>query len=237
MAKYICMVCRYVYDEDKGIPEKGIPAGTKWEDLPDDWVCPVCGSPKEEFEPLDDDSSAPAAAPTKTAPKASKTGGLGGTVSIPNGYDDDMREISYAEAAVLCSNLAMGCEKQYLPEEAAAFRKISEFYMSKAAPIEGTFDDLLNLVNETLATNAEALKTSIDEVDHGANRAAFWNDGVTRMLKGILARYGKDGAAMLDGTKIFVCDICGFIYIGDAPPAVCPVCKVPSLKIFEVKRD
>ena len=223
MAKYICMVCRYVYDEDKGIPEKGIPAGTKWEDLPDDWVCPVCGSPKEEFEPLDDDSSAPAAAPAKTAPKASKTGGLGGTVSIPNGYDDDMREISYAEAAVLCSNLAMGCEKQYLPEEAAAFRKIS--------------DDLLNLVNETLATNAEALKTSIDEVDHGANRAAFWNDGVTRMLKGILARYGKDGAAMLDGTKIFVCDICGFIYIGDAPPAVCPVCKVPSLKIFEVKRD
>ena len=232
--KYVCQVCGYTYDEEKGDADNGYAPGTKWEDLPEDWVCPVCGSPKEEFEPLEDDSPAPAAAPVKTV---SKTGKLEGTVTVPNGYDDDMREISYAEAAVLCSNLAMGCEKQYLPEEAAAFRKISEFYMSKAAPIEGTFEDLLNLVNETLATNAEALKTSIDEVDHGANRAAFWNDGVTRMLKGILARYGKDGASMLDGTKIFVCDICGFIYIGYEPPAVCPDCKVPSLKIFEVGRD
>lgn len=236
MAKYMCMVCRFVYDEDVGLPENGIPAGTKWEDIPDDWVCPVCGSPKGEFELVEEEETAPTTktvAPSRTV----SSDDLGGSVPVPNGYDDDMREISYAEAAVLCSNLAMGCEKQYLPEEATAFRKIADFYMSKAAPIEGTFKDLLDLVNESLATNVEALETSIKEKDHGANRAAFWNDGVTRMLKGLLTRYGKDGASMLDGTKIFVCDICGFIYIGDEPPAVCPVCKVPSLKIYEVGRD
>lgn len=235
MAKYMCMVCRFVYDESVGIPEKGIPAGTKWEDLPEDWVCPVCGSPKEEFE-LMDDSYEPE--PVAKAPsREANAEGLMGTVSVPDGYDDDMREISYAEAAVLCSNLAMGCDKQYLPEEAAAFRRIADFYMSKAKPIEGSFQDLLDLVNESLATNAEALAVSVREKDHGANRAALWNDSVTRMLKGLLNRYGKDGASMLDGTKIFVCDICGFVYIGDEPPAVCPVCKVPSLKIFEIGRD
>ena len=50
MAKYVCSICGYVYDEAAGIPEKGIAPGTKWEDLPDDWVCPLCGVGKSEFE-------------------------------------------------------------------------------------------------------------------------------------------------------------------------------------------
>ena len=50
MAKYICTVCGFVYDEAKGIPDAGIAAGTRWEDLPEDWVCPLCGATKSEFE-------------------------------------------------------------------------------------------------------------------------------------------------------------------------------------------
>ena len=50
MAKYVCTVCGYVYDEAEGIPEDGIAPGTKWEDLSDDWVCPLCGVGKSEFE-------------------------------------------------------------------------------------------------------------------------------------------------------------------------------------------
>ena len=50
MEKYICNVCGYVYDPEKGDPENGIKPGTSFEDLPDDWVCPVCGAGKEEFE-------------------------------------------------------------------------------------------------------------------------------------------------------------------------------------------
>ena len=42
--------CGYVYDPATGDPDNGVPAGTKFEDLPDDWVCPVCGAPKEDFE-------------------------------------------------------------------------------------------------------------------------------------------------------------------------------------------
>ncbi len=48
MAKYVCP-CGYVYDEAEGAPDEGIPAGTKFEDIPDDWVCPICGLSKDSF--------------------------------------------------------------------------------------------------------------------------------------------------------------------------------------------
>ena len=48
--KYVCTVCGYVYDEETGDIDNGIEAGTAFEDLPDDFVCPLCGVGKEEFE-------------------------------------------------------------------------------------------------------------------------------------------------------------------------------------------
>lgn len=48
--KWQCIVCGFIYDEAVGIPHEGIPAGTKWEDVPGDWVCPDCGVGKEDFE-------------------------------------------------------------------------------------------------------------------------------------------------------------------------------------------
>ncbi len=53
MAKYECVVCGWVYDEEKGDPDSGVAAGTKWDDLPDDWVCPMCGAGKDDFELID----------------------------------------------------------------------------------------------------------------------------------------------------------------------------------------
>lgn len=50
MDKYVCKVCGYVYDPEKGDPDNGVEPGTKFEDIPDDWVCPVCGVGKEDFE-------------------------------------------------------------------------------------------------------------------------------------------------------------------------------------------
>jgi rubredoxin-NAD+ reductase len=46
---YVCDVCGYEYNEENGDPENGIPAGTKWGDLPEDFVCPLCGVGKDEF--------------------------------------------------------------------------------------------------------------------------------------------------------------------------------------------
>ncbi len=50
MDKYVCQVCGYVYDPANGDPDNGIEPGTSFEDLPDDWTCPVCGVSKDEFE-------------------------------------------------------------------------------------------------------------------------------------------------------------------------------------------
>lgn len=54
ISKWECTVCGYVYDPEIGDPDSGIDAGTAFEDLPDDWVCPECGVGKEDFERLDD---------------------------------------------------------------------------------------------------------------------------------------------------------------------------------------
>jgi rubredoxin len=51
MKKYVCDVCGYVYDPEVGDPESGIAAGTPFEDIPADWVCPVCGVTKDDFSP------------------------------------------------------------------------------------------------------------------------------------------------------------------------------------------
>ena len=50
--KYVCSVCDYVYDPEVGDPDNGIEPGTAFEDLPDDWKCPCCGSSKAMFKPL-----------------------------------------------------------------------------------------------------------------------------------------------------------------------------------------
>ncbi|KRQ87493.1 Rubredoxin [Caloramator mitchellensis] len=52
MDKYLCAACGYVYDPATGDPDNGIAPGTKFEDIPEDWVCPLCGLPKTEFEKM-----------------------------------------------------------------------------------------------------------------------------------------------------------------------------------------
>ena len=50
MKRYVCSVCGYVYDEAEGAPDHGIAPGTRWEDVPEDFVCPLCGVGKDMFE-------------------------------------------------------------------------------------------------------------------------------------------------------------------------------------------
>lgn len=50
MERYVCQICGYIYDPAKGDPDGGISAGTPFANLPDDWVCPVCGASKSDFE-------------------------------------------------------------------------------------------------------------------------------------------------------------------------------------------
>ncbi len=50
LKSYLCVVCGYVYDEEVGAPNEGLAPGTKWDDVPDSWICPECGVSKDDFE-------------------------------------------------------------------------------------------------------------------------------------------------------------------------------------------
>ena len=59
MKKYRCLVCDYIYDPEKGDPDSGIEPGTPFEELPDDWLCPLCGVGKEQFAPVEEEKETP----------------------------------------------------------------------------------------------------------------------------------------------------------------------------------
>ena len=52
MQKWRCTICQYIYDPAVGDPDSGIAPGTRFEDIPDDWSCPLCGASKDMFEPV-----------------------------------------------------------------------------------------------------------------------------------------------------------------------------------------
>ncbi|QYK69951.1 rubredoxin [Paenibacillus sp. S02] len=54
MKKYVCQPCGYIYDPAIGDPDEDVMPGTAFEDLPEEWVCPVCGEDQSHFAPIDD---------------------------------------------------------------------------------------------------------------------------------------------------------------------------------------
>ena len=117
------------------------------------------------------------------------------------------------------------------------FKKLYELYEQAFPEVERrNYDILLELVEKDLQEgfhNANAIAS--DNKDRGALRALTWCDKVTKILSSILTRYEKEGEAMFDNTGVYVCTICGYIYIGDKLPDVCPVCKVPNWKFEKVE--
>ena len=205
--RYVCSICGYIYDEAQNQP---------WETLPDDWKCPLCGAAKAAFRP---EGAEPAAAP----------------VPVP-ALPTEMRPLTAMELSAVCSNLARGCEKQYKADQAAAFTRLADWLRGRAEPIaDPTFDALLGRIEQDLSDGYPAANAVSDQArDRGALRSLVWSEKVTRMLQSLLTRYAREGEAMLRDTGVWVCTICGFVYVGETPPELCPVCKVPSRKLERI---
>lgn len=186
--------------------------GTLFKDLGEDFVCPMCGAPKSLFEEVN--------VKVESKPEVSLE-------------EEDLEEFSNLELAAIFSNLARGSEKQYKPEWEEAYKKLASYFTNRAKVEDG---NLLSLIKEDLDLYYPSLiKEAITKGDRGLLRALTWGQKVTNMEKTLLERYEKEGLGFLEGKKVYVCTICGFIYIGIDLPAVCPVCKVPSFKFAEVK--
>ncbi len=208
--KYVCSICGYVYDEAK--------EATPFGQLSDSWVCPLCGAPKSAFVP----ESAQPSAPTARKP-----------VSI----NPDAQRLSPGAMAALFSNLARGCEKQYKPKEQALFMEIADYFAAAAPEVTEADEKLIaRLVETDLAQRYPDLTAAaVQAQDRGTQRICVWGEKVTRMVQSLLSRYEKEGEAFLEGNDIWVCTVCGFIYVGKSAPALCPVCKVPNWKFEKIE--
>lgn len=206
--RYVCSICGYVYDEAESGP---------WHDLPENWKCPLCGAPKSEF----------------AAEGAAKP--MNEVTEFP-GWGAEIKNLSAVENAALCSNLARGCEKQYQAEQAAAFRELADWFTEREGKVtDPSFSQLLELVDADLAGSYPAADAvSRENGDRGALRSLTWSEKVTRILRSLLTRYADEGEAMLENTGVYVCTICGFVYVGNELPEVCPVCKVPNRKFERI---
>ena len=204
--KYICSVCGYIYDESS--------QAVSFSDLPNEWVCPLCGAPKALFNVKEEEK-------TKVEFKA---------------IDEDLTELSIGQLAALCSNLARGCRKQYKEEETLLFDKLSDYFTASVKPIDDvTVEKLATKLSEDIDLYPSVRATVDSQKDRGAARVCVWGDKVTRILDSLVSRYLKEGEKMLEGKNIYVCSVCGFVYIGDKAPDLCPVCKVPSWKFDKVE--
>ncbi len=215
--KYRCSICGYVYDEAK--------EGVSFAELPDDWQCPLCGAPKSAFEPLEEVAAAPAP-PVAEQEKA-----------VDAVYDDSMQELSAGQMAALCSNLARGCEKQYMPAESALFQELAEWFTRHAPKVfDATVEAVASQLQQNIADYPEANSICQQQGDRGALRVLSWSEKATRMLSSLMSRYQREGDALLTHTEIWVCSVCGFVYIGETAPEQCPVCKVPAWKFNQIER-
>lgn len=215
MKKYRCTICGYIYDEAK--------EGIKFADLPDDWKCPLCGAPKNLFEEVITDEEQNDSDATEDP------------VINESAENEDLRELTPAEIAYICSNLAKGAEKEYKFAEQELFNELYKHYENSVIAENGSLLDIENLFAKDKKLIDNSYKIAEKYNDSGSKRILTWAGKTTSIIKSILENYANAGLDYLKNTKIWVCDICGFVYIGDNPPAVCPVCKVPSLKILEVE--
>ena len=207
--KYVCQICGYVYDDAK---EK-----VPFEELPDDWKCPLCGAAKSDFKP-------------------EANGDEKKVVTAIEPMEADLEKLSAGQLAALCSNLARGCEKQYKQEEADLFRQLADYFTAVVPAVNDASVEKLAKELQTDADNYAAVRATADaNADRGAARVCVWGEKVTRMLSSLVNRYLNEGEAMLKDTNIWVCTTCGFVYIGDTPPELCPVCKVPNWKFEKIE--
>ena len=225
--KYICQVCGYVYDEAS--------EACPFDQLPDSWQCPWCKAPKTQFKP--EQAEAPAEEATDTAGGAGDGAGSG-LAGVAAGADDagDLKQLSPGQLAALCTNLARGCEKQYKEEESKLFAELAAYFTAAVPPAEDASVEALAKQLQDEISLYPGTRAAADIVrDRGAARALVWGEKVSRMLSSLVGRYLEEGEAMLAGTEIWICTACGFIYIGETPPELCPVCKVPSWKFEKIE--
>jgi rubrerythrin len=135
----------------------------------------------------------------------------------------------------ILSNLAKACEKQYRAREAELFLKLAEYFDQEPEKPASSFSGLISDLNSDETLFLEPIRRAAAAVaDRGALRMATWGGKVNAIQKSAADRYEKKGDELLEGKSVFVCQACGFLFIGEQAPELCPVCKVQSFRFSKV---
>lgn len=216
--RWICTVCGWIYDEDEGDPDSGLAPGTRFEDIPDDWYCPLCGVTKADFMPLHEYAAQRAAQNDAPRPRAVR-GGVGGPGSVvivgagvagwtvaeqlrSRAPDRPITLISNDEAAAYTKpGLSMAISQGRVPEDL-----IEQSGPAKAAELDITLQP--NTAVVALNTDGKRLLTTRGPVHYGdlvlalgarQRFRAFAGDAATRITRlNHLAAYQRL-RARLDG--------------------------------------
>ena len=211
MKKYLCTVCGHIYDEDAGDEKNHIAKQTAFESLPEKWVCPVCGAFRSQFRELNMPNS----------------GAKPEHLSVSS--------LSALKGSAICSNLAKGCEKQNKADEASIYHSLAKELKSSVTPAgSASFSDLKKRVEHDISSLIPMTKkVAENHHDRGALRAVTWAEKATRIHHSLLERHEEEGPALVKDKNVYLCPVCGFIFIDERAPSKCPVCGVPEWK-FEI---
>ena len=114
------------------------------------------------------------------------------------------------------------------------YLELFEYFKSNEAK-SGELSDLGVMFDSDIKLLNDAFNLANVYEDSGAKRVLTWATKTTNIINTIVKNYNEKGIEYIKNNKIWVCDICGFVFIGDNPPQVCPICKVPNFKILEVE--
>ena len=210
--RYVCPICGYIYDEAI--------EGTPFDSLPDSWSCPLCGAPKLMFGP-------------EEAPQPAQD-----VQPAPALEEDDLQLLPCRGLVRPVLQPGPGAARNNTKTRRPPCSARSQITLRRRRPPCPTRTRRCWPVCSRRTWNRVTRRSHAaarDHADRGTQRVCVWGEKVTQMLYALLGRYQREGEAFLEGTQVWVCSVCGFIYIGDAPPELCPVCKVPAWKFDKME--
>jgi rubrerythrin len=143
-------------------------------------------------------------------------------------------EIIESRLPALYSNLAKAAEKQQNEETAGLFSALeAQYSLSESA--DASLEGIRKRIEADLAEQYPGVQKLAEEAgDRGILRALRWGQKVTTLQKSLIDRYLLKSEELISGSSLFVCEACGFIFLGKAVPQVCPVCKAPSGRFSKI---
>jgi len=135
----------------------------------------------------------------------------------------------------ILTNLAKASKKQQNTDESQVFLTLADLY-SKTAKRDTNLETIEESLQEKLKTEYPVLQEQAAAIgDRGDLRTLTWGKKVTTIQKSLIHRYRKTGEALLSEQDIYICEACGFIFLGEKSPDICPICKAPRKRFSKVK--